>query len=116
MHRIDTIPTLSRADALWRLFVLDMRAGRTRQQPPVKRRALLASQVGARVLQRYDLLRETKDRPVVRLENGTCTGCGQTYPRSHAYAALEGTGEIRGCVTCGRLIAFLEPTPFASIQ
>lgn len=113
MPRILAIPRLSTADALWRLYVLDTRAGRTRHEPPPKRRAMLAAQVGGGLMQRYAHLKETKDRPVVRLEHGACPACGTHYAPSHPYAALDASGEVRGCQTCGRLLAFLEPAAFA---
>lgn len=109
-------PVLSVADALWRLHALDAHEEESGRPGSPKLRADLATQVGARLLQRYDALRHTTQPAVVQLEEASCPGCEVSYEMDHEYWLLEGSGEVRPCEGCGRLIAFQEASPFASAE
>ena len=104
----------SAADALWRLYTLDMVAAGTQEHPPADERKALAEQVGTKLMSRYEFAREMKARPVTQLKDGACPACGQRYHTTHLFASLSGSGEVRGCYTCARLVTFVaDPTNIA---
>lgn len=107
-------PVLSVADALWRLSQLDLRSEDAAHAPSPKLRRDLATQVGARLLRRYDVLRQRIRPAVVQFHNDACTGCHTEFGPDHRYFTLDGSGEVEPCDECGRLIVFPEDSPFAS--
>ena len=115
MRRVSVqAPVLSVADALWRLFQLDVRTEDQGHEPSPKLRRDLATQVGARLLRRYDVLRQQVHPAVVRIAEDACSGCHTEFMPDHRYFALEGSGEVDACDECGRLLVFPEDSPFAS--
>ena len=97
----------SPADALWRLYTLDLVAAGAREHPPAAERHALVEQVGTKLMSRYEFTREMKARPVTQLKDGACPACGQRYHTKHLFASLSGSGEVRGCYTCSRLVTFV---------
>lgn len=102
-----TGPAASPADALWRLYKLDVAATQAKQSALSGEREALAKQVGSKLMHRYTYNRNAKTRPVTQLLESTCPACGTQYAPSHDFTKLTGSGEVRGCYTCGRLLTFV---------
>ncbi len=100
-------PASSVADALWRLYKLDRSAGQPAAKSSSPERAQLAQQVGGKLMTRYQYNRDIKREPVTQLRDSVCPECGTHYPPSHTMAKLTGSGEVRGCYICGRLVTFV---------
>ena len=97
---------LSTADALWRLYQFDF--GETQGEASAETRSALTEAVGQKLMMRYEYNQLAKtSHPVTRLEDGRCPDCGTQYPACHDLAKLSGSGKVRGCYTCGRLITFV---------
>ena len=100
-------PAASVADALWRLYKMDVSTGPRGATSAEAERATLAAQVGGKLMSRYRYNRDIKREPVTQLQDSVCPACGTHYAPSHMMAQLAGTGEVRGCFTCGRLLTFV---------
>ena len=100
-----TASPVSAADALWQLYQFDLSAPGGNGSEHTRESIVQA--VGEKLMCRDVHAREIKQHPVTQLQDGRCPECGTQYAPSHELAKLSGSGMVRGCYTCERLITFV---------
>lgn len=85
----------------------DLKAGQEGQAEESQGRQaqlnLLLDQLPKPIRDQYQWLRTWTPYPIARLRNRACTGCGGTYPESHAFVAAN-EPQVTHCEHCLRIL------------
>lgn len=67
---------------------------------------LLEDKIDLKLLERFNILRNTRQSSVVRVKEGICTGCNMRIP-TYQIDIIKSKNEIVYCESCGRILYFI---------
>lgn len=67
---------------------------------------LLEDKIDLKLLERFNILRNTRQSSVVKVKEGICTGCNMRIP-TYQIDIIKSKNEIVYCESCGRILYFM---------
>lgn len=67
---------------------------------------LLEDKIDLKLLERFNILRNTRQSSVVKVKEGICTGCNMRIP-TYQIDIIKSKNEIVYCESCGRILYFI---------